>query len=117
MGRFNLSEWAVRHPPLMLFFILVLAVSGLLSYLNLGRAEDPSFTIKAAIVTVAWSGATSEELQNQVVDPTEKKIHTLPYFDYVQTYTTPGYAVLLVNWLDSTPPAQVPRLMYELRKK
>jgi multidrug efflux pump len=117
MRGFNLSEWAVRHPPLILFLILALSAAGILSYTKLGRSEDPSFTIKVAIVTVSWDGATAEELQDQVVDQLEKKLHTLPYFDYVQTYTIPGFAALTVSLRDNTPARQVPELLYQLRKK
>jgi multidrug efflux pump subunit AcrB len=117
MRRFNLSEWAVRHPPLVLFMILALAAGGAMAYFKLGRAEDPSFTIKTAVVSVQWDGATTHELQDQVVDPIEKKLHDLPYFDYVQTYTTPGFASLMVNLRDNTPARDVPELLYQLRKK
>jgi multidrug efflux pump len=117
MCRFNLSEWAVRHPPLVLFMILALAAGGVMAYLKLGRAEDPDFTIKTAVVSVQWDGATTRELQDQVVDPIEKKLHALPYFDYVQTYTTPGFASLIVNLRDDTPARDVPALLYQLRKK
>jgi multidrug efflux pump subunit AcrB len=117
MRRFNLSEWAVRHPPLVLFMILALAGAGVMAYLKLGRAEDPSFTIKTAVVSVKWQGATTAELQDQVVDPIEKKLHTLPYFDNLQTYTTPGFASLIINLRDYTPGRQVPELLYQLRKK
>lgn len=117
MRRFNLSEWAVLHPPLVLFMILALAAGGAMAYLKLGRAEDPSFTIKTAVVSVTWDGATTAEVQDQVVDPIEKKLHTLPYFDYVQTYTTPGFASIIVNLRDSTPARDVPELLYQLRKK
>jgi multidrug efflux pump subunit AcrB len=117
MRRFNLSEWAVRHPPLVLFMILALAAGGVMAYLHLGRAEDPSFTIKTAVVSVKWKGATTAELQDQVVDPIEKKLHGLPYFDNMQTYTTPGFASLILNLRDDTPAKQVPYLLYQLRKK
>ena len=117
MRGFNLSEWAVRHPPLILFLILALSAAGVLSYTSLGRSEDPSFTIKVAIVTVSWDGATAKELQDQVVDKIEKKLHTLPYFDYVQTYTIPGFAAITVSLRDNTPARQVPELLYQLRKK
>ena len=59
MSRFNLSEWAITHRPLVLFMILILGAAGAYSYLNLGRAEDPSFTIKNMVVNVTWPGATS----------------------------------------------------------
>jgi multidrug efflux pump subunit AcrB len=117
MRRFNLSEWAVLHPPLVLFMILALAAGGVMAYLKLGRAEDPSFTIKTAVVSVKWKGATTAELQDQVIDPIEKKLHTLPYFDNMQTYTTPGFASLILNLRDYTPARDVPQLLYQLRKK
>lgn len=66
MQRPNLSAWAVAHPSLMLFVILMISVAGLLSYQRLGRAEDPSYTIKVAVVTATWPGATAEEMQLQV---------------------------------------------------
>ena len=68
MKRFNLSEWSITHRPLVLFMILLLAAAGVYSYLNLGRAEDPSFTIKVMVVHVAWPGATATEIQSQVAD-------------------------------------------------
>ena len=117
MSRFNLSAWAVSHRPLVLFLILLLAVAGLVSYLRLGRAEDPSFTIKVANITATWPGATAEEMQNQVADPIEKKVQDLPWFDHVQTYAKPSFTAIQVTFKDTTPPREVPWLFYLLRKK
>jgi multidrug efflux pump subunit AcrB len=117
MRRFNLSHWAVTHPALVLFFILALGVGGLFSYLKLGRAEDPSFTIKVAVVTAMWPGATAHEMQDQVADPIEKKLQELPYFDKVQTYTKPSFTAMQVSFKDSTPAREVPELFYQVRKK
>ena len=77
MRRFNLSAWAVAHPALMLFLIAALGLAGVLSYERLGRAEDPSFTIKVVIVGALWPGATASEMQLQVADPIEKKLQEL----------------------------------------
>jgi multidrug efflux pump subunit AcrB len=117
MHRGNLSAAAVRHPTLVLFFILALAIGGFFSYEKLGRAEDPSFTIKVAIVTAIWPGATAREVQEQVADPIEKKLQELPYFDKVQTYSKPGFTAMQVAFKDSTPARDVPELFYQLRKK
>jgi multidrug efflux pump subunit AcrB len=117
MRRVNLSAWAVQHPALVLFLIIVLGLGGLFSYLKLGRAEDPSFTIKVAVVTAIWPGATAEEMQNQVADPMEKKAQELPYFDRVTTYTKPAFAAMQIFFKDNTPPQQIPYLFYLLRKK
>ena len=117
MKRFNLSAWAVSHPTLVLFLMLVLGVAGFFSYQKLGRAEDPFFTVKVVNVSVLWPGATAQEMQAQVADPIEKKIQELPYFEKVQTYSKPGFTALQVTFRDSTPPKDVPYLFYLLRKK
>ncbi|AVT80837.1 efflux RND transporter permease subunit [Rhodopseudomonas palustris] len=117
MQRPNLSAWAVAHPSLMLFLILMISVAGLLSYQRLGRAEDPSYTIKVAVVTATWPGATAEEMQLQVADRIEKKLQELPWFDKVTTYSKPGFTAAQMEFRDTTPPAQIPWLFYLIRKK
>ena len=117
MKRFNLSEWAITHQALVLFMILLLGAAGAYSYFNLGRAEDPSFTIKTMIVNVAWPGATAAEMQTQVADKIEKKLQDLPYLDRVQSYSQPGVSFIQVFLTDKTPPAKVKDLWYQVRKK
>jgi multidrug efflux pump len=117
MWRFNLSAWAVAHPALMLFLIVMLSLAGFLSYRSLGRAEDPSFTIKTVVVTAIWPGATSADMQAQVADPIEKKLQELPHLDKVTTYTKPSFTAMEVAFKDNTPVRDVPELFYQLRKK
>lgn len=117
MKRFNLSAWAVSHPTLVLFLMIVLGAAGFFSYQKLGRAEDPFFTVKVVNVSVMWPGATSQEMQMQVADPIEKKLQELPFFDKVQTYSKPGFTAMQVSFKDSTSPKDVPYLFYLLRKK
>jgi multidrug efflux pump len=117
MKRFNLSEWAITHQALVLFMILLIGAAGLFSYFKLGRAEDPSFTIKVMNIQVAWPGATATELQKQVVDKIEKKLQELPHLDRVTSYSQPGVAFIQVNLSDTTPPRKVQYLWYLTRKK
>jgi multidrug efflux pump len=117
MQRFNLSEWAITHRALVLFMILVLGAAGAYAYFNLGRAEDPSFTIKVMTVQVAWPGATTADMQTQVADKIEKKLQELPHLDRVETYSLPGVSFIRVNLRDTTPPAKVADLWYQVRKK
>ncbi|MGY2047169.1 efflux RND transporter permease subunit [Methylobacterium sp. JK268] len=117
MRRLNLSDWAVRHRALVLFLILAVALSGTVAFLRLGRAEDPNFTIKVAVVTVLWPGATAREMQDQVADRIEKKLQALPYFEKVVTFAKPSFAAMQVTFRDSTPGGLVPGLFYQIRKK
>ncbi len=117
MPGLNLSRWAVNRPTLVLFLMLIVSVGGLLSYLKLGRAEDPSFTIKVVIVTAIWPGASAAEMRDQVADIIEKKLQTLPFLDKIETYAKPSFLATTVTLKDTTPPAQVPTQFYQLRKK
>src|SRR5580765_610220 len=117
MKRFNLSGWAVSHPTLILFLMIVLGAAGFFSYQQLGRAEDPFFTVKVVNVSAIWPGATAAEMQAQVADPIEKKLQELPYFEKVQTYSKPAFTAMQVTFRDNTPAKDVPFLFYLLRKK
>jgi multidrug efflux pump subunit AcrB len=117
MKRLNLSEWAITHRALVLFMIILLGAAGTYSYFNLGRAEDPTFTIKVMVVNVSWPGATATEMQAQVADKIEKKLQELPFLDRVESYSRPGVSFIRVNLSDRTPPAKVKELWYQVRKK
>ncbi len=58
---FNLSDWALNHRSLVWYFMLVFLVAGLVSYLHLGRQEDPDFTVKTMVVEADWPGASVDE--------------------------------------------------------
>src|SRR5262245_5210352 len=117
MERFNLSQWAITHRPLVLFMIILLGAAGIYSYLNLGRAEDPNFTIKTMVVHVGWPGANASALQAQVVDKIEKTLQELPYLARLESYSQPGGSFIRVTLSDKTPPSKVKELWYQVRKK
>ncbi len=114
---FNLSALAVRERAVTLFFIVLLAAAGVYAFAKLGRAEDPSFTIKTLTVTSVWPGATAREMQDLVAEPLEKRLQELTWYDRVETTTRPGYAFLTVTLKDSTPPTAVEEEFYQARKK
>jgi multidrug efflux pump subunit AcrB len=114
---FNLSEWALRHRSLVIFFILVFAAAGAFSYMKLGREEDPAFAINTMIVQTNWPGATTLDMMSQVTDRIEKKLQETPHLDYLKSYTKPGVSVVYVNVLDSTAAAELPDIWYQVRKK
>jgi multidrug efflux pump subunit AcrB len=114
---FNLSALAVRERAVTFFFIVLLAAAGVYAFLSLGRAEDPSFTIKTMTVTAVWPGATAREMQDLIAEPLEKRIQELTWYDRVETTTRPGYAFLTVTLKDSTPATAVEEEFYQARKK
>ncbi|MFP7605786.1 efflux RND transporter permease subunit [Serratia quinivorans] len=116
-GRFNLSALAVRERSITLFLIILITVAGILSFFELGRAEDPPFTVKQMTIITAWPGATAQEMQDQVAEPLEKRMQELKWYDRSETYTRPGLAFTMLSLQDRTPPAQVQEEFYQARKK
>jgi hypothetical protein len=99
MTRLNLSEWAITHRALVLFMIIMLGVAGAYSYVNLGRAEDPSFTIKTMVVNVAWPGARRRSSRQD-----REEIAGIPS-DRVETFTAGRVSFRSTD--RQTPPAKV----------
>lgn len=113
----NLSAAAVRNPSLTLFILLLTALAGVVAFFELGRAEDPAFTVKAMVVTAAWPGATAAEMQELVADPLEKRLQELRWFDRVETTARPGFVTLQISLTDDSPPEVVEDQWYQVRKK
>ena len=116
-GNFNLSEWAIKHQSFVWYLMFVALLMGVFSYINLGREEDPSFTIKTMVVQTRWPGATVDETLEQVTDRIEKKLEELDSLDYVKSYTRPGESTILVNLRDTTDAKAIPEIWYQVRKK
>ena len=68
MKTFNLSDWALEHRSLVWYFMIVFILAGTFSYLNLGREEDPDFTIKTMVINAQWPGASADDVARQVTD-------------------------------------------------
>ena len=115
--KFNLSDIAVRNPAVVLFLIIAIGLSGIWAYLNLGRAEDPNFTIKTMVVQAVWPGAASLDMQRLVAEPLEKRLQEMPELDYVRTYSRPGQAVFQVQLKDSVRGRAASDAWYQVRKK
>jgi len=100
--RFNLSDWALEHRSLVWYFMLVFIVAGVFAYINLGREEDPSFTIKTMLIQANWPGASVDEQAKQVTDRIEKKLEELDKLDFTRSVTTAGRTIVFVNLKDNT---------------
>ncbi|MBI6940491.1 efflux RND transporter permease subunit [Pseudomonas putida] len=116
-GSFNLSEWALRHQSFVWYLMFVGLLMGIFSYFNLGREEDPSFTIKTMVIQTRWPGATQDETLYQVTDRIEKKLEELDSLDYTKSYTRPGESTVYVYLRDTTKAGDIPQIWYQVRKK
>lgn len=115
MKGLNLAEWAIRHKQIVYFFIIAIITGGLWSYFHLGCSEDPDFTIRQAVVTAAWPGASAQQITQQVTDPLEKKLQDTKGLDYIKSFTHDGKTVIYVNLKDSVPKEEMQTRWHEIR--
>ncbi len=115
--RFNLSDWTLHHRTLVGFFLAVIALMGVFAYGRLSQAEDPPFTFKLMVIRTYWPGATARQVEQQLTEKIEKKLQETPQIDRVQSYSRAGESTVMFYAKDSTPPAQVPEIFYQVRKK
>ncbi len=112
----NLSEWGLKRPSLVVFMMFVAVVAGTLSFMRLGRGEDPAITIRTMIVAAAWPGATVEETLKQVTERLERTLQETRHLDHVRSYTTAGMTTIFVDVKQSAPPAEIADVWYQVRK-
>lgn len=117
MRRFNLSEWSLSHPALVLYAMLMLTLVGAMSYTKLGQSEDPPFTFKVMVIRTGWPGASASEVEQQVTDKLEKKLQEAPWLDNLRSYSRPGESLIFLLAKDSAPPSEIANIWYQVRKK
>lgn len=115
--RFNLSRWALEHPALTRYLMVVLLVLGVAAYFQLGQDEDPPFTFRAMVIRVFWPGATAQQVAEQVTDKIERTLQEVPYSDIIRSYSKPGETLIVLQIKDSSRAAEVPNVWYTVRKK
>ena len=115
--KFNLSRWALEHPALTRYLLLVLLVLGFSAYFQLGQDEDPPFTFRAMVVRTYWPGATAQQVAEQVTDKLERTLQEVPYADRIRSYSKPGESQIIFQIKDSSKASEVPNVWYSVRKK
>ena len=111
----NLTEVSLKNKSLVWYFIIVTAIGGIFSYMQLGRMEDPAFTIKEMIVSAAWPGATAEQMTLQVTDKLEKKLQDIQGLDYLESETQAGQTTIFVVLREDFPVEKVQQTWKDVR--
>lgn len=114
---FNLSRWALEHAALTRYLMVVLMLLGFAAYFQLGQDEDPPFTFRAMVVRTYWPGATAQQVAEQVTDKLERTLQEVPYADKIRSYSKPGESQIIFEIKDSSRPAEVANVWYQVRKK
>lgn len=116
-GRFNVSRWALEHPALTRYLMVVLMLMGFAAYFQLGQDEDPPFTFRVMVVQAFWPGATAQQMAEQVTDKIEKTLQEVPLGDKILSSTKPGESLTVFQLKDNSAAKDVPEVWYQVRKR
>ena len=116
-SRFNVSRWALEHPSLTRYLMVVLMLLGVAAYFQLGQDEDPPFTFRAMVVQAFWPGASALQMAEQVTDKIERTLQEVPHADKIRSFTKPGESLTLFQLKDSAPAKDVSASWYQARKR
>nr|WP_275437510.1 efflux RND transporter permease subunit [Roseomonas mucosa] len=106
----------MNNRSIVVYLMIVAVLAGTLSFLRLGRAEDPVFTIRTMIVQANWPGASMKDTLNQVTERLERRLQETPNLNRLRSFTQPGQSLIYVELLGSTPGAKVADTWYQVRK-
>jgi multidrug efflux pump subunit AcrB len=113
----NLPEFAVKNRALMHFFEVLLIVAGIGSYYSLGKLEDPTFSVKDAVIQTQYPGATPAEVELEVTDRIEKAVQEMPQLDRVTSITRAGLSIVKVYIKAQYWSPELPQVWLVMRKK
>ncbi|HCH6154997.1 multidrug efflux RND transporter permease subunit VmeV [Vibrio parahaemolyticus] len=113
----NIAEYSIKNKVISWLFIVILAIDGVTSFLELGRLEDPAFTIKDAMIVATYPGATSKEVEEELTYPLEKEIRKLPYIDRITSTSSNGMSQIMVSMKMDYGPDELPQIWDEMRRK
>lgn len=117
ISRHNISKWALEHPALTRYLLVVLMMLGIFSYFQLGQDEDPPFTFRAMVIQTYWPGATAQQMAEQVTSKIERTLQEVPYADKINSYSKPGQSTITFQLAENSPPQDIDHLWYTVRKK
>ena len=113
----NLAEFAIRQRVFVAFFTVLCVIAGIISYFDLGKLEDPTFTVKSAVVVVLYPGASANEVENQVTEKLEVKLQEMGSLWKLRTLSRPGSAMIFLDLYDEYKTDRLPEQWELLRRK
>lgn len=114
---FNLAEFAIRQRTFVVFFTVISIIAGIYSYFDLGKLEDPSFTVKTAVVVTLYPGASAKEVELQVTDTIETKLQEMGELNRLRSLSRPGVSMVFVDIKESLSSQELPQQWDLLRRK
>lgn len=113
----NITEYTIRNKTVTWMVVLLLILGGIFSFNNLGRLEDPAFTIKQAVIFVDYPGASAIEVEEELTLPLENALQQMPALDNVTSTSSAGLSQIMVEMKSTYRKAELAQIWDEMRRK
>lgn len=113
----NIARYSIERPTSSWIFLLLLFIGGIIALQNLGRLEDPEFTIKQALVVTPYPGASPQQVEEEITVPLENAIQELPYIRHITSTSSAGQSQIMVEMQDQYRAQELAQIWDELRRK
>ncbi|MWJ29016.1 AcrB/AcrD/AcrF family protein [Halomonas sp. ZH2S] len=110
-------DYFLRHKAVSWLMTVVLLVGGTLSFLDMGQLEFPEFTIRNALVTTAYPGATPKEVEQEVTSTLEESIQGMPSIKRISSISSDGLSQITIELQSTVQEDELQQLWDSLRRK
>lgn len=113
----KIARFSIAYPIYTWIFILFSLFGGIFGYLSVGKLEDPTFTLKSALVITAYPGATAAEVATEISEVLEAEIQQMDEVKTVTSRNTQGVSVIEVEVEDQYDGSELPQVWDDLRDR
>ncbi|WP_322032804.1 efflux RND transporter permease subunit [Paraburkholderia sp. J76] len=113
----NLARALIEKPLIAWTIALVSLIGGIIAYIDIGRLEDPKFTIKTAVVVTLYPGASARQVESEVTDRIESAVQQLEQVDFIRSRSMAGYSEVRVQIRDQYASNVLQQIWEQLRRQ
>lgn len=113
----NPASFCLKQKTITICLTLLTVFYGLYAYRHLGRLSYPDFTIKQAMITTRYPGASPSEVEELVTDVLEEAIQSMSEIEKIESTSRAGVSYITVEMLPSLSSGELPQVWDFLRKK
>ncbi|SFA90802.1 Multidrug efflux pump subunit AcrB [Poseidonocella pacifica] len=113
----QIARASIDKALLTWLLMLGLLFGGIWGFATIGRLEDPSFTIKTAVIITQYPGASAEQVAREVSEPLESAIQQMSEVDFITSSNKPGVSRISVEIESTYDGSELPEVWSKLRNR
>ncbi|MGM0660989.1 MAG: efflux RND transporter permease subunit [Pseudomonadota bacterium] len=113
--KLGLAARSIDRPVTVWMIVLACLFGGLWGLNTIGRLEDPTFTVKTALIFTSYPGATAEDVETEVSEVIESALQQMQQLDYITSESTPGLSQVTVEIKTTFDGSELPQVWDEMR--